>query len=196
MKIKICCKCKKQRLIKFFDKHSQTKDGYRPECKDCRRKTRNREQDKAYKLIYQQKFPYYKHLLSCRQRCNYKYNISYKYYGGRGIKCLLNKEDVKKLWFRDRAYEMNKSELSRKNHNKHYTYENCQFMEKENHLKDKSKRTNAKQINQYTLDDKYIKTYKSIKLASKSIKKSSSSILDVLKERSKTCAGFFWKYKK
>lgn len=63
------------------------------------------------------------------RRCNNPTDIDYPRYGGRGIKCLITENDIKGLWFRDKAYEMKMPSLDRKDNDGHYTVENCQFIE-------------------------------------------------------------------
>ena len=48
-----------------------------------------------------------------RQRCNNPNVDNYKWYGGKGIKALITKEQVKLLWYRDKAYLMKKGLLKR-----------------------------------------------------------------------------------
>lgn len=67
------------------------------------------------------------------KRCTNKNNISYKWYGKKGIRFLLTLEDVKFLWLRDKASLMSKPSIDRKDHNKNYNIKNCRFIElKEN----------------------------------------------------------------
>ena len=79
-----------------------------------------------------------------KQRCNNKNRKDYKEYGGRGIKCLITEEELKELWFRDKAYLMTKPSIDREDNNGHYEFLNCSFIElskniakgnKERHLK-------------------------------------------------------------
>ena len=69
------------------------------------------------------------------QRCNDSKNDSYKWYGEKGIKCLIKEEELKKLWFRDKAYLMEIPSIDREDSNKHYVYENCQYMELSENVK-------------------------------------------------------------
>lgn len=64
-----------------------------------------------------------------KNRCTDLNNDRFHRYGGRGIKFLLIKEEVKQLWFRDRAFEMEQPSIDRKNNDGHYEFNNCQFME-------------------------------------------------------------------
>jgi hypothetical protein len=64
-----------------------------------------------------------------RRRCENIHSEHYKYYGGKGIKNLLTKDDLKILWFRDKAYLMKKPSISRRDHNKNYTVRNSFYEE-------------------------------------------------------------------
>lgn len=74
-----------------------------------------------------------------RGRCRNENNISYKNYGGRGIKALITKEEVKKLWFRDKAYNLKRPSIDREDNNGHYTYGNCKFIELVDNIKKSNK---------------------------------------------------------
>ena len=85
--------------------------------------------------------PWASRLRDIKQRCLNKKNASYKNYGGRGIKLNITKEQIKEIWFRDKAYLMKKPSIDRINNDGDYEYSNCQFIElKENTLKCKGRR--------------------------------------------------------
>jgi hypothetical protein len=72
------------------------------------------------------------------QRCNNPKCKDYPNYGGRGIKALITKEEIKILWFRDKAYNMNNPTIDKIDNDGNYTFDNCQWLEnKDNSLKDK-----------------------------------------------------------
>ena len=73
--------------------------------------------------------PWYKHLEGARRRCNNPNHKDYFYWGRIGIKCLLSNIDVKHLWFRDKAYLLDKPSLDRIDSKGNYTLNNCQFIE-------------------------------------------------------------------
>lgn len=63
------------------------------------------------------------------QRCNNPTNVDYKYYGGRGIKCLITVDEIKILWDRDNASKMRMPSLDRENNDGDYIFHNCRFIE-------------------------------------------------------------------
>ncbi len=131
---------------------------------------------------------------ACRQRCNNPKTHNYKYYGEKGIKSLITKEEVYQLWIRDKGYLMKRPSLDRFEDKGNYTFNNCQFIE----LKDnviKSNRTRGREIKQLTLNGDLIKIWKKIIDASYFFNIKPCSLQDALNGRSKTCQGFIWKYK-
>jgi 5-methylcytosine-specific restriction endonuclease McrA len=78
---------------------------------------------------YRKNNPWMSFYLGAKGRCENKNVPSYKYIGERGILFLLTKKDIKFLWLRDRASELKRPALSRKNRAENYTIENCKFIE-------------------------------------------------------------------
>lgn len=66
---------------------------------------------------------------NARCRCKYTSGRSPHRYFGRGIKFLLTLDDVKKLWFRDKANIMERASLDRIDNDGNYEYSNCRFIE-------------------------------------------------------------------
>jgi hypothetical protein len=76
-----------------------------------------------------EKEPWISHYYSARTRClNPKVKDFYRY-GGKGIKFLLTKTEVRELWFRDRAYLMKKPSIDREDAKGNYEFGNCRFIE-------------------------------------------------------------------
>lgn len=64
-----------------------------------------------------------------RHRCNSVKAHNYKYYGGRGIKCYLNVNDLIYLWKRDNADKLRWASIDRIKNNEAYSRRNCRFIE-------------------------------------------------------------------
>ena len=114
MKTKVCYKCKEVKSILEFRQYKSgvNKGYYHSYCKECKRK---------YDTT-----PWVKTRQRIMSRCYYEKNSSYY---KRGIKNFLTARDTKYLWFRDKAYEMVKPSIDRRNPKKDYTLENCRYLE-------------------------------------------------------------------
>lgn len=185
------------KLVSEFYKDKSRKDGLYPQCKRCC-KTRKRgfyEENKKEILKQQKeqhgKFPWKKILNGIKQRCNNPKNDSYKYYGGRGIECRITEDELKRLWFRDEAWLFQQPSIDRKDSNKDYTFDNCQFIEKSlNSSKDK-----IKPILQFDLEGNFIREWESLIEASKKLNINHGNICEVVLVNRKTAGGFIWRYK-
>lgn len=104
----------------------------------------HKEERKEFKKIYYQnnkgyflekskerisKNPLVRTLRTIKTRCNNPKCDSYKYYGGKGIKCFLTLKDLRILWGRDNASLLKKPSIDRIDTNKDYIFENCRFIE-------------------------------------------------------------------
>lgn len=78
---------------------------------------------------YRIKNPWTRYREYAKRRCEDVKHRSYRYYGGKGIRCLLTTDDVKLLWYRDKAYNLLKPSLERIDSNLDYSLENCMFIE-------------------------------------------------------------------
>ena len=111
---KRCVKCGKRKAFSKFYKSTRTSDGLRSKCKQC-----IMEYGRNYRQIHRKQRKTFTTRL-CRlfqdikQRCDNPKNISYKYYGGRGIKCLFESSDE----FID--YIANELQIDRIDNNGHY----------------------------------------------------------------------------
>lgn len=112
-KIKFCPTCKIEKSISDFCKRKNSSDGFDFQCKECKneykRKYRLRNPNKIleYRLknkkIIKEKellrnlfYAWNRFYYRAMGLCNNKKIDSYKYYGGRGIKCLLSKKEEQK----------------------------------------------------------------------------------------------------
>lgn len=174
---KICNKSKK--LSKFYFRKDS--NSYRNECKLCQLQL---------KKDYYKRNPWLQIYTWINTRCNNKFDKNYKKYGLKGIKNYLSKNDIKFLWFRDKAYLMKKPSIDRKDNDGHYELFNCRFIE----LSLNSKKDKFKKIHQFTINGRFLKSWKSLKEASINLKISSGNICSVLKGNRKHTNGFVWKY--
>jgi hypothetical protein len=143
------------------------------------------------KKEYQNSVPWRLTLKRIHDRCNNKNNQRYKDYGGRGIKCFITEEELKELWFRDKAYEMKRPSIDRINNNGNYIYDNCQFIE----LAKNSSKNKKKPILQCNDEGIIIKIYPSLSEASREINRSIGSLCLCLQGKRKHVAGYKWCYK-
>ena len=200
MKTKICTKCGIEKpLSEFYFRKDNNK--YRNECKKCNNiishnyNNKNRVKIIKNKKRYKKLFPWKIIFNKIKQRCNNPKVRNYHRYGGRGIKCLITLNEVKELWFRDKAFDLNKPSIDRINNDGDYTYDNCQFIELIDNIIKGNKETHCKPIVQFDLKGNFIKEWKSLTEASRSLNCRIDSISNCLKNKSKTSCGFIWKYK-
>jgi len=182
MKIKECIRCKKVLSINNFYKDNSRLDGYKEVCKFCKKKE-VKEKSRA--------FPECNTLRTVQSRCNNPNNKCYKNYGLRGIKCLITKEEIKKLMIRDNFGSLYNPTIDRIDNDGNYTFDNCQFIEM---VKNISK-AHSKIVLQYDLQGNFIKEWPSVRIASKETGINYSTIRSVAQGKQKTAGGFIWKYK-
>jgi hypothetical protein len=130
-KTKVCSICKQEKLLSEFNKHNTCLFGRLSRCKICE----NIIAKKNYK-----KCPWKNTLKNIMARCTHENEKSYKDYGGRGIKCLITEDELKELWFRDKACEMEWPSFNRKNNDGNYTFDNCEYTEFGKNVADRNKR--------------------------------------------------------
>jgi hypothetical protein len=109
------------------------------------RRQKHKAHYKRYMQIFRTSHPWYKTYYAIRARCCYPACPSYKYYGAKGIQNFLSINDLKMLWFRDKAYLMIKPSIDRHRTWDNYTLENCEYIEMAlNRVKDRNKERGLK----------------------------------------------------
>lgn len=186
--VKNCARCKIKKSLNKFYPDKRTKDKKRFWCIDCD----NKASDK-----FCNKYPWKTRLYSIKQRCNNPKCKAYKWYGGRGIKCLITSEEIKELWFRDKAYKMKRPSIDRKENNKDYIFENCRFIELSKNSSRQDKTDQEKPVNQYDLEGNFIRSFKSVMESERilCIKDGHGHIVAVCLGKRKTAYRYKWLYK-
>lgn len=69
--------------------------------------------------------PWLKHYDDACKRCNKKYKQCYK----TNTNMILSRDEIRALWFRDKAMGMYQASLDRIDTSENYTYDNCRFIE-------------------------------------------------------------------
>lgn len=146
--------------------------------------TDNRREE-SYGITFYKKYPWMMSYNCAKKRCENKNDVSYRHYGARGIKLLMTKEDFKAIWFRDKAYLLDRPSIDRKNGKGNYTIDNCRFIEL---FKNISK---PKPVVQMAMDGKPIKVWGSIRRAAIGCKIFESNMSRALKRRS-SAGGYRW----
>lgn len=205
---KICTKCGEEKLLEEFLSDKRNKDGKQSCCICCnkkytknhaieisiRRKIRdknNRKELSARQKECRKKCPWKNTFGHIKDRCRNPNHKFFKHYGGRDIKCLITVDELKQLWFRDKAYLMNRPTIDKKDNNGNYTFKNCRYIENvENCSKNK-----RKPVNQYDLSGKFIKTWNSAAEIERELGYNNSGISKVCLGQQKTTNGFIWRFK-
>lgn len=84
---------------------------------------------------WREKNRWFRPLEFARRRCTDPQHKSYKFYGGRGIKCDLTAAQAKELYERDCGDLLDKPSLDRQDPDGHYTFDNCRYIEHLDNIK-------------------------------------------------------------
>jgi hypothetical protein len=179
MNKKQCIKCKIIKDTSEFYKDSSRHDNLEFYCKDCRK-------------LYKYQFPWKQTLKYIKDRCNNINNKQYKNYGERVIKCLITEEELKFLWFRDKAYEMKKPSIDRKDNNGNYCLENCQYIE----LSINAGKDKFRPILQFSLNGEFIKKWNSLQEIEDIYHINHTCISNCCSGKIKKSHNFIWIYEK
>jgi len=139
---KACRLCGLVKPVTEFHKKWDAKDGHHSECKACRKGTGATWQD------IRKNYPWVPHFINIKKRCENPKCNSYKYYGGKGVKCLMTSDELKDVWFSDKAYLLKKPSVGRINETDpkkwHYTKTNVRFIELTDNVDSGRKRRHKK----------------------------------------------------
>jgi hypothetical protein len=84
--------------------------------------------------IYYSNFPWLKSGQCAKYRCSSPRHELYHRYGGRGIKFMLTKNELKQLWLRD-SLNLKDPTLDRIDNDGNYEFSNCRFIERSENSK-------------------------------------------------------------
>ena len=135
-----CIHCAQFLAMDNFYRDKKMRSGYRSNCKTCQN-----EQTSNRTTVIKQDEPWLMTLKYIKDRCNNPNRKEWKDYGGRNIECRITGDDLKKLWFRDRADLMKKASIDRIDPDDHYRFDNCRYVEL---AQNASRRRNPGEVNE------------------------------------------------
>ena len=182
---KSCSYCDIEKPLSKFPSDKRNKDKRAARCRVCKNLLENIKYDK---------FPWRKTLNDIKQRCENPKNPAYKYYGGRGIQNLITEEELKFLWFRDKAFELKRPSIDRINSDGNYEISNCRYIELSENSKRVDNSSKWKQILQLDLQGNLIKEWESVISAANGNKITAISISRCLRRIRLTYKKFRWIY--
>ena len=152
------------------------------------------EEYELYKNIY----PWRVNYNAARGRCLDRSHKNYSRYGGAGIKFLMTIDDFKFLWFRDKAYLMEKPSIDRLDNKGDYTVSNCRYREFKENCGDSDKSVLIKRLSkpvlQLGIGGERVKLYSSLHEAGIATNTCWQNIWKVIKGKRPLAGGFRWQY--
>jgi len=129
--LKTCSCCKEIKKLNEFGLDRNRKNSHKVYCKKCRNDLYDLNKDiiNEKRNRRRKQLPWLYTLQTIKQRCNNSNHPKYHRYGGRGIECRITADELKELWFRDKAWLLNQHSIDRIDNDGHYEYSNCQFIE-------------------------------------------------------------------
>jgi len=116
-----CVICEKDKYLKEFDKDNYRKEGVTPYCSACMINYSN-----TYPPYIKKLREIYHNILN---RCNRPNRKDSKHYFLKGIKCKITFKELLEIWFRDKAFLLERPSIHRKNGLGNYEKENICFIE-------------------------------------------------------------------
>lgn len=182
---KYCTICRLEKVLTEFPPDKRNKDKRAARCRSC----------KAFlELRRYKQNPWLKTLSLIKDRCNNSRNHAYKRYGGRGINCLITAEELKELWFRDKAFEMKKPSIDRVDNNGNYELSNCRYIELSENSRRVDNSSKYKKILQFDLKGNFIREWESVISAANRNRITAISISRCLRGARLTYNKFRWIY--
>lgn len=180
--MKVCYKCKQEKSLSEFRQYKSgvNKGYYNSYCGVC---------SELQKKEYYKKSPWAKTLSRILSRCNNKDNRYHK----KGIKNYLSVADLKFIWFRDKAYLLDRPSIHRKDNGGHYTIDNSEFIELLENISLGCSGL-SKQVKQLTPDGKLIKIWRSGTIAERALGLSGSRVSFVCNGFGNTAGGYKWEF--
>jgi len=149
---KRCSKCRKYKkcTLEVFPPNKKAKDGFGSWCRECyrthQRNNRKTERHRKRARITYRKYRATKKGFLTRvwnhitNRCNNSNDISYKNYGGRGIKCLFEScSSFSDYVLNELKIDPRNKEIHRVDNNRHYERGNITFLFMKEHRKEHCK---------------------------------------------------------
>ena len=131
---------------------------------------------------------YWSIMARCRQKKPPK-----NYYYKKGIKCLITKDELKTLWFRNKAYLLKRPSINRKDNNGDYTLANCNYIELDTNLR-VSHPSMWKPIAQFDKNGIFIRTWDSLMPVVRELGISRSFLAACASGKVKFAYGYKFKY--
>ena len=133
VKEKRCYKCEQVKPISDFRqyKSGKNKGYYHSYCGECEKIAKRKYMPK-YRKLYRKQNPWCIVFNHIKTRCYYDKN---NWYHKKCIDVHITMEEIKELWFRDKAYLMKRPSIDRIDAKQHYTKENCRFIELSKNIK-------------------------------------------------------------
>ena len=183
---KHCTKCGVLKDKSQFSPHKGTKDRLASWCKGCH--------NQCVKNYYK-KFPWLGTLIKIKSRCNNPKSGNYASYGAKGIQCLITKDELKYLWFRDKAFNLKNPSIDRIKAEENYTIENCKYIELIDNIHKAGRESRqGKLLQQFNLAGKLIATWKSCHAVERKLKIKYGGVSACCTGRLKKYKGFIWRY--